>query len=230
MSGLLYRRPSTHIGRPPRGFVWGQNLLLSYFRISPDHTTAQRYLDWQEVAVKEHVSSINNDVGTFNAELPELLRSALQARLDKLRAGEDFAAAIGVPLADHPVPQAALGVSRHRRPASGRGRIEANETELPNMLVQNSVDFFRTPGWSDLGRVAPTQRQDHREAEPPRLGRPPGSGRLIEDRTEFLQKYRELQKLSLRRPLLKEFAQFVRMGRRTVYTYRIRFGLSWPPE
>jgi len=230
MSGLLYMRPSTHIGRAPRGFVWGQKLLLSYFRINPDPTTAQRYLDWQEAAVKEHVLSVNHDVGTFNAELPELLRSAVQARLDKLRAGEDFAVALGVPLADHPVPQAALGVSRLTRPESGRGRIEANETELPNMLAQNSVDPFRAPGWSELSRVTPAQTKEHREAEPSKSGRPPGSGWLIVDRAELLKKYLQLRQRSGRRPLQREFAQSVDMSARTLRTYLKRFGLSWPPE
>jgi hypothetical protein len=98
------------------------------------------------------------------------------------------------------------------------------------MLVQNSTDLFRTQGLSGLGRVAQTQRQDHREAEPRTLGRSLGSSRIFENRAEFLQKYREFQKQSLRQPLEKEFALFVGMGKRTVGTYLARYKLRWPPE
>jgi hypothetical protein len=228
--GLFHWRPSTHAGKPPRGFVWAERHLLSYSAFGADSPTVQRELHQQEAAIKQWVSWVNREATVFNDALPGLIRSALTARRDKIRAGEDLVAALGVPRAAFAVPRAALGVPRRLRRTSGRGRIEANETEPPNMLSQNSADLFRTRGWSGLGKVTPTQTKEHREAEPPKSGRPPGSGWLIVDRAELLKKYRQLQQQSGRRPLQREFAQSVDMSARTLRTYLKRFELSWPPE
>lgn len=230
MGGLLRMRPSTHARNPPGGFIWGENLLLSYFGVSPDHATVQRDLDRQEAAVKERVSSINNDVGAFNAELPGLLRSALQARLGQIRVSEDLVAALEIPRATLEIPQAALGVPRRQRPRRQRGHIEANAPEPGYLLAQSRVDPYRTPGWSDAAGVTTTQTQVRREAGPPKAGRPPESGWLIVDRADFLNRYRQLRQRSSRRPLQREFAQAADMSPRTVRTYLKRFGLRWPPE
>lgn len=136
MPGLLRMRPSIHAKNPPSGFVWGENLLLTSFGVSPDHATVQRDLDRQEAAVKERVSSINNDVGAFNAELPGLLRLALQARLDKIRADEDLVAALVVPRAALVVPRAALRVPRPQRRTSRRGHTKSNPAEPGHVEAQ----------------------------------------------------------------------------------------------
>jgi len=234
MPGLLRMRPSTHARNPPGGFIWGKILLLSYVGVSPDDATVQRDLNRQEAVVKERVSSINRDVGVFNAELPGFLRNALQARLDKMRdkirVNEDLVAALEIPRATLEIPQAALGVPRRQRPRRQRGHIEANAPEPGYLLAQNRVDPYRTPGWSDAAGVTTTQTQVRREAEPSKAGRPPGSGWLIVDRADFLNRYRQLRQRSSRRPLQREFAQAADMSPRTVRTYLKRFGLRWPPE
>ena len=136
MPGLLRMRPSTHARNPPGGFIWGKILLLSYVGVSPDDATVQRDLDRQEAVVKERVSSINKDVGVFNAELPGLLRNALQARLDKVRADEELVAALEVPRATLELPRAALEVLRRQRRTSRPGHTKANPAELGHAEAQ----------------------------------------------------------------------------------------------
>ncbi len=234
MPGLLRMRPSTHAKKPPGGFIWGEILLLSYVGISPDDATVQRDLDRQEAVVKERVSSINKDVGVFNAELPGLLRNALQARLDKIRdkirVDDDLMAALEIPRATLEIPQAALGVPWRQRPRSKRAHIEANAPEPGYLLAQSRVDPYRTPGWSDLAQSFRAQTEERRQAGRGRAGRPIGSGRLIVDRAELLDRYRKLRQRAGRRPTQQDFAQANAMGVRTVRTYLRRFGLPWPPE
>ncbi|HEY5472693.1 MAG TPA: hypothetical protein VIK32_05820, partial [Candidatus Limnocylindrales bacterium] len=136
MPGLLRMRPSTHARNPPGGFIWGKILLLSYVGVSPDDATVQRDLNRQEAVVKERVSSINRDVGVFNAELPGLLRNALQARLDKIRADENLVAALKIPRAALQVPRAALEVPRRQRRTSRPGHTKANPAELGHAEAQ----------------------------------------------------------------------------------------------
>jgi len=136
MPGLLRMRPSTHAKIPPGGFIWGEILLLSYVGVSPDDATVQRDLDRQEAVVKERVSSINKDVGVFNAELPGLLRNALQARLDKMRADEELVTALEVPRATLELPRATLEVLRRQRRTSRPGHTKANPAELGHAEAQ----------------------------------------------------------------------------------------------
>jgi hypothetical protein len=110
MSGLLRMRPSTRPQKPPGGFIWGNQLLLSYSGVSADPATVQRAFERQETAVRECLSAIGRDVAAFNAELPGLLRAALQVRLDKIHSDNDLVEALGAPRATVELPRAALDV------------------------------------------------------------------------------------------------------------------------
>jgi hypothetical protein len=228
MPGLFHWRPSTHTGKPPRGFVLEERRLLSYSGFGADDPSVRRDLDQQEAAITQWVSWVNRDVGAFNAELPGLLRGALQARLDKVRAGEDLVAALGVPRAAFAVPRAALGVPRRQRPRSRRGHIEANAAEPSNMLDQSGAGLSRTPGRSDPAESFRAPPAERRQANHP--GRPVGSGWLIANREELLDKYRKARQQAGRRPGQREFARALTMSVRTMCRYLIRFDLPWPPE
>jgi hypothetical protein len=64
--GLFHWRPSTHTGKPPRGFVWAERHLLSYSAFGADCATVQRELHQQEAAIKQWVSWVNREVTVFN--------------------------------------------------------------------------------------------------------------------------------------------------------------------
>jgi hypothetical protein len=124
--GLFHMRPSVDTDDPPRGFVTAEKkLLLRYCYVDAEPAVVQQEFDRQAAAVNERVSATNRDIAPFNAGLPELIRSGIKARLDKLQADADVVAAFGVPLASRPVPQADLGVPRHRRSTSRSGFIKA---------------------------------------------------------------------------------------------------------
>lgn len=81
------------------------------------------------------MSSINNDVGPFNADLPGLVHAEIKARLDKLRADADVVAALGVP--------------RRQHHTSSRGDIEPNTSGPADTHGQARVERYRTPGTSE---------------------------------------------------------------------------------
>jgi hypothetical protein len=100
--GLFDMRPSTHAENPPRGFVRGTDLTISYSGVDADEATVRTELDRQESDVKAWVAAIKTDVDAFNTDLLDQVRAQLKARFDRARARAYLVAALGVPLRQRP--------------------------------------------------------------------------------------------------------------------------------
>jgi hypothetical protein len=218
--GLFHLRPSTPTGHPPRGLVCTNKQILSYAGVGADGPAVRRDLDEQEAAITQWVAWVNREVLAFNDELPELLRSAFQARFDKIREGDDFVAALGTPQATFEIPQAARGVHQQRRPASRRDYIEAPVGESGNLLAQSRLDPHRAAGWSDL--LGPKGLSQPKPRGP---GRPKGP-HAIQTRAEIENAYRDLWTKLGRRPYWNEVARDLGVDDRTLRDAREYFRVN----
>jgi hypothetical protein len=125
-SGPFDMRPSTHTENPPRGFVRGAELTISYSGVDADPSTFRSELARQESDVKMWVAWINTDVDPFNADLPGEVRAQLKTRFDKARADADLVAALGVPLR-HRSPRRRDDLQAHRH----RSTVAAPSGSIP---------------------------------------------------------------------------------------------------
>ena len=136
---LFNLRPTSHRGRPPRGFVWQSQGLLKYSVARGDPATVMRALHQVEAAIMRWVGWVNRDVDSFNADLQRETRAALEDRLDKIRAHDDLLVALGVPQAPREFPSALRDAGRHPGPAKRSGPPEANGGEWTTAADHGSV-------------------------------------------------------------------------------------------
>lgn len=128
--GLFHLRPTSHRGRPPRGFVWQSQGLLKYSVARGDPATVMPALHQVEAAIMRWVGWVNRDVDSFNADLQRELRAALEDRLDKIRAHDDLVVALGVPQAPRESPSTPRDGPRHPGLVNRHGPTVADRTEV----------------------------------------------------------------------------------------------------
>jgi hypothetical protein len=95
---FFHIRPSTFSLNPPRAEVANGELRLTYTRTDPDTASIKASYDADVKAIKEHLRFLASAAEQFHRELPGQVRSAIQARKQRVLAADGVAASIGLPL------------------------------------------------------------------------------------------------------------------------------------
>ena len=153
-TGLFHLRPTGHRGKPPRGIVRPDELLLSFSADSADPSIVRGRLTAQESSVRRWVAWINADVTAFDRDLAAEVRDRLAGRVRKARADADLLVSLGLPAHERPA-----GPRRNRPLWRTRGP-EASSSPPP------SVDELPSVGQGHAGRPSWTRATyaEHLEA------------------------------------------------------------------
>lgn len=117
--------PSTRTLNPPRGDVRGQELLSRYTRLDHDAAVLKREIEQEISQIRQHLEWIARDVAPFNSEIPQLVRTKVEARRQKLLKDQGLVGGLGFAVrrrADAPETFVVPNVRRKAVPVRAPGK------------------------------------------------------------------------------------------------------------
>jgi hypothetical protein len=128
---LFQMRPSTFSSVFPSGEVTGDELRISMTVPTPIPDNLKGVLDREVELIRQYVERVNNDVGGFNARLPDIAREAAKARRDKVLADGALVASLGIPVRRREDASPTYAVAPVRRKASSRPSTTSDRAGTP---------------------------------------------------------------------------------------------------
>ncbi len=101
-SELFYVQPTRHTYSPPRGEILENQLLLKVSGIDLDPIKVRSELNKALEQVENHLSSLTEDVNSYNNQIRASIRQQIEARKSKLLRDQNLISELGFPLKERP--------------------------------------------------------------------------------------------------------------------------------